>query len=314
MTDATAAAVVAAHNQRLIAVDPLLAAAPPLPDLGPDDALLACPGGLGLASPSRPDPDTLAATWRAAEQHILRARVGAPDPAAAMADLLARWRAEVAARARPGDRDSEAAVTWPSRDAVMTKLFLSYGLAPLTVVAARHAGQPGATGGDGVAVRSLDGGDVDAATALWLEQVRWDAQFNTVAERPSTAGLLRADLIAAAEQERPWSWVAEADGQLRGLLMISPPEQAGWIASQVSAAPAAYLGCLVVTAGHRGSGIGAALVRRGHAELDRAGVAVTLLHYAGLNPLSGPFWHRCGYRPVWTSWQVSPAARLGAHR
>jgi hypothetical protein len=58
--------------------------------------------------------------------------------------------------------------------------------------------------------------------------------------------------------------------------------------------------------------VGAALVRRGHGDLDAAGVDVTLLHYAGLNPLSGPFWHRCGYRPLWTGWQARPASRLGA--
>lgn len=33
--------------------------------------------------------------------------------------------------------------------------------------------------------------------------------------------------------------------------------------------------------------------------------------YAGANPLSAPFWHRCGYRPLWTSGPVRPAARLG---
>ena len=29
-----------------------------------------------------------------------------------------------------------------------------------------------------------------------------------------------------------------------------------------------------------------------------------------LNPLSAPFWNRMGYRPLWTGWEVRPAASL----
>jgi hypothetical protein len=60
----------------------------------------------------------------------------------------------------------------------------------------------------------------------------------------------------------------------------------------------------------RSGGVGAALVAVAHAALDPAGVDLTLLRYAVLNPLSAPFWHRCGYRPLWTWWAVSPASRL----
>ena len=47
-----------------------------------------------------------------------------------------------------------------------------------------------------------------------------------------------------------------------------------------------------------------------HAVLDARGVDTTLLHYAQLNPLSAPFWSRMGYRPLWTGWEVRPAASL----
>jgi hypothetical protein len=33
----------------------------------------------------------------------------------------------------------------------------------------------------------------------------------------------------------------------------------------------------------------------------------TTLHYATMNPLSGPFWHRWGYRSLWTLWTRRPA-------
>jgi hypothetical protein len=47
-----------------------------------------------------------------------------------------------------------------------------------------------------------------------------------------------------------------------------------------------------------------------HDELDARGISVTLLHYAQLNPLSGPFWSRMGYRPLWTGFQSRPADAL----
>ena len=45
-------------------------------------------------------------------------------------------------------------------------------------------------------------------------------------------------------------------------------------------------------------------------EFDAQGVAVTLLHYAQVNPVSVPFWSRMGYRPLWTAWDIRPAAAL----
>jgi hypothetical protein len=43
---------------------------------------------------------------------------------------------------------------------------------------------------------------------------------------------------------------------------------------------------------------------------DTAAMITTLLHCAQLNPLSAPFWSRMGYRPLWTGWEVRPAASL----
>ena len=60
----------------------------------------------------------------------------------------------------------------------------------------------------------------------------------------------------------------------------------------------------------RGHGAGPALVGQLHREADAAGVAVTLLHHEQVNPLSGPFWSRQGYRPLWTSWEARPARTL----
>ena len=71
-----------------------------------------------------------------------------------------------------------------------------------------------------------------------------------------------------------------------------------------------YLQTMFVRPEMRGGGIGAALVSYVHRVLDARGVQTTLLHYAQLNPLSAPFWNRMGYRPLWTGWEVRPAAWL----
>ena len=72
----------------------------------------------------------------------------------------------------------------------------------------------------------------------------------------------------------------------------------------------AYLQTVFVHPAQRSGGTGAALVRHVHDELDTRGIDLTLLHYAQVNPLSAPFWHRMGYRPLWSTWETRPAFAL----
>jgi GNAT superfamily N-acetyltransferase len=97
---------------------------------------------------------------------------------------------------------------------------------------------------------------------------------------------------------------------IRGAIEVQTPEAASWMGDFTRARPMAYLATLYVDGTGRGNGTGAALVNAAHHALDAAGVAVTLLHYAQVNPLSGPFWHRMGYRPLWTGWRAQPAGTL----
>jgi hypothetical protein len=62
--------------------------------------------------------------------------------------------------------------------------------------------------------------------------------------------------------------------------------------------------------GNAARGAGPALAGRLHQQAQAAGVAVIFLHYEQLNPLSGPFWHRQGYRPLWNIWEVRPARAI----
>jgi GNAT superfamily N-acetyltransferase len=107
-----------------------------------------------------------------------------------------------------------------------------------------------------------------------------------------------------------WIWLANRDGETAGLLYAEKPEAASWIAPMAGAKPVAYLELMYLRPGGRGQGVAPALVGQLHHAADAAGVAVTLLHYEQVNPLSGPFWSRQGYRPLWTSWEARPARTL----
>lgn len=193
----------------------------------------------------------------------------------------------------------------------MTRVFLERGLVPATVIAARPRAYATPAAPSTVRIRPLQPGDVNAATDLWLQLVRWDAKFSSTTERPSTPAAIRQVLVTHAHRQPRWAWVVEHLGELVGLLVASPADHAAaWVAPLTCLSPAAYLDCIVVAEQHRSSGVGAALAQQAHAALDAAGMAVTLLHYTALSPVSGPFWHRCGYRPLWTSWHAHPASAL----
>lgn len=293
------------HGRRLSRIDPLLPPSAPLPEAGPDGVELDVPGGRGLARVVRADPNTLDATWNPAERHILVARIGEHEPTAAMDALLSRWTVTV--RNRAGHAESAAVLTWPSRDVALTPTLLAHGLAPLSVLAIRLAGRDCPDGAPDVVVRRATEADVDVAVALELELVRWNQLLGQMTERPNTRELIRAKHTAAGH---PWSWLAEVDGTPVGLLNVLNPDHSSWPSGLSSAGNAVYLSDLMVLPGRRGAGAGTALVQHVHRELDRAGFDATLLHYLGMNPLSVPFWHRCGYRPLTTNWEVRPASHL----
>jgi GNAT superfamily N-acetyltransferase len=293
------------HNRRLRLLDPLLPDGVPLPEAGPEDVRLEVRGGGGLARLVRADPATLDGTWNPAERHMLIARTGADEPAAVMDALLSGWSRTVHARA--GGAESAAVLTWPSRDVVLTPTFLAHGLAARLVLAIRVARRDSPRGATHVVVRKATEADVDTLVAMELELVRWNQMLGQMTERPNTAELIRAKHTA---DSRPWSWLAEVDGMPVGTLSVLNPDHAPWASGLSSAGSAVYLSDLMVLPGRRGAGAGTALVEQVHGELDRAGFDATLLHYLGMSPLAGPFWHRCGYRPLHTNWEVRPASQL----
>ncbi len=303
-------------------IDPLL----PDPELPADEvcgAELTVPAADGLAAAigwcrhHQVAPDAADLTWRAAAQFWLTAYVagdpGEPGIGPALDELLVRWRAHLATEPATGGEDSQAGLRWPSRDVGGVRALLRHGLQPLSVIAARSAGRPvpdPVPWPAGLRIRPAGPGDVAAVTALSLEVIRFDEHFGSVQLRPHTERVEREAVEQTLASATPWTWLAERDGQAVGLLLAQPPDQAGWIAPVVSQAPVAYLATMSVRPDERGSGVGTAMVAELHRELDAAGVAMTLLHHAQLNPLSAPFWSRMGYRPLWTTWEIRPAHAL----
>jgi ribosomal protein S18 acetylase RimI-like enzyme len=283
-------------------MDPLLPEPGPLPEAVGDDLVLDAAGAVGLVRRVVLDEAALAAAWYALDQRWLSAQVTSP---AAMAGLLGRWREHLAGEPAP-DPDSAAIVMWPSRDMDMTPVFLAHGLVPTMVIAVRPAARPGPAVSSTVPVRRAGPADLDAVVALSLEEVRFSARISGIPQRPNTAELMRNRYATALAEDEPLVWVADRDSKVIGVVSVAVAEQAAWIAPLVAASPVAYVDCAAVAPADRGGGVAAALIQQVHHAMDAAAIAVTMLHYGALNPLSAPFWHRSGYRPLRTRWQTSP--------
>lgn len=325
----TRSAVLAAHAARVGAADPLAGGQDRLPKPGPGEELIEVPGAVGLATVDRSDPGSIHAAWGPLVVHRLHARVGGSDPEAALGALLDEWTA--VPRAEPGP----LAVLWPSRDTAAVRALVRRGFAPTVVIAARPRRptptKPGTLpraaipnrglapdpqsrpasqdGRSDFRVRPAAAEDLGGIVRLYEALLAYDGQFGWVSARRATPARVREYL--AGTVPRSWAWVAEREGTLIGTVIVDPPPRSRWISSVVNRIPAAYLGVMYADPSVRGKGVGSALAATAHARLDASGVATTLLHHAVANPLSGPFWARQGYRPVFTQWvrQGRPSAR-----
>ena len=306
-----------AVGRRWQAIDPLLPDPAALPNgcgaplvVNGDNGRLA---GLGVCVHQHIPAESLNQTWGAADRFTLVPRLAGQDVAAPADLLLAQWRDHLAVVGAARGPDTSAGVVWPSQDITGIRALLRHGLQPLTVVAARTRpnGPPNAPrGAYGVTIRPAGVADAERVLDLELRLIRYDLHFGGPVWRAATDRLVREEILGSLARPVTWTWLAERARRPVGLLVAQPPQDSGWIAGMTSLSPAAYLQTMFVDHAERGTGIGAALVRMLHAQLDAAGVAVTLLHHSQVNPLSAPFWYRMGYRPLWTSWEARPASAL----
>jgi GNAT superfamily N-acetyltransferase len=273
------------------------------------------PAGLAVCRHEYVPAATLNQTWGMAGRFSLIVRLREADTDAALDDLLGQWRGHLAGLPEAGAGDTAAMISWPSRDVTGVNALLRHGLQALTVIAVRSgpaAAGPAVNGAGpaGLVIREAGPADLSVVTEFEMGVIRYDALFGSAVVRPATEVLVRAETQAALAARPVWAWLAERDGQPVGLVHVQPPGSSDWIAGMACGGATAYLQTMFVRPGERSTGIGAALVRHAHAVLDARGVQTTLLHYAQLNPLSAPFWNRMGYRPLWTGWEVRPAAAL----
>jgi len=122
----------------------------------------------------------------ALDQRWLGALVTGPE---AMNALLGRWREHLADGPAPAG-DCTGVVVWPSRDVVMTPVFLDHGLVPDAVIAVRPSGRSTPVN-DAAAeatgrVRRAGPDDLEAVVALCLEEVRYGAQVGGTPRRRSS--------------------------------------------------------------------------------------------------------------------------------
>lgn len=309
-------------------IDPLLPEPGPLPQGCGAEFIIAGgagePAAVATCEHSEAVPGSLDTAWGTARRFQLAPQITGPDVGSTLDRLLGQWRDHLAGLPGTDSRDTAAVVNWPSRDIDGVKALVRRGFAPLAVVAARRTGRhrdapgriaPGGSDGDrpslaGIRIRRAGPADTDAMVRLGLEVIRYDAHFGNGGEQPDTVGALRREAEETLAGPEPWTWLAERDGHAIGLVAAQRPDQAGWIAPVVRQAPVAYLMLMFVAPNERASGIGAELVARLHADIAAAAVPVTLLHYQQVNPLSAPFWSQQGYRPLWLTWEASPARAI----
>ncbi|MBV8933365.1 MAG: GNAT family N-acetyltransferase [Kutzneria sp.] len=262
----------------------------------------------GVVSRVAAGPGSLNSLWSARQTWELFPLVGDTGGAGmdALLRSLRRWLDKLGS---VGD-DTACLVTWPSRDAEATRVFLDHGLQALTVVAVRPPTPippPAMT----VTVRRATPGDIDAVARLAMAELGYSALVGAAVIRPD-AGHIRRAALAGRITRGEAIWLAERDGVELALAetAVVPASPMLKIGRQLFAGRWGYVNCLSVLPGARRSGIGQQLMAVVHAEWAAQRVVGHYLHYNPANPLSSVFWPRQGYRPLWTQWEVRPVTAL----
>lgn len=298
MTDPTDLA--ADQTQRHASIDPLL----PLATVpGPGRALVAAlPDGTQITGMLDVRTDRGTQVW------ALTPFVGRHG-GEAMEAVLRALRARLDHTPTPAE--SVCTLTWPSRDAECTRPLLDHGLLPVLALGVRTRSSPLTVPRTAsIAVRQAGPRDVGAVERL----ARAHSALRS-GKPPWTACCAEDTSLADALNSPGRVWVAErglpAGGPIVGMVQVGEahpgsPEFAGLL-------PEGRWGRLARISVHpkvRGHGVGRALADTAHDALARAGLERSTIWYSPLDPVASVFWHRQGYRPLWTVWQCRPASAL----
>lgn len=292
------------QRARFAALDPLLPPPPPLPAGEPVEA----GGAFGTIAHVRFAAGSWQRLWSPAHLQILSAILPL-DAAAGMSALLSAWRERIA-RA-DAEADSSCTVTWPSRDVAVSRALLDHGLAPQLALAVRAPATGEEYSVPGVTVRASTHGDLEEIVGLRLEELHYTSLVGHGVVRPGAEALL-AEEVRRGLQFGGRVWIAEEEGVTVGMVTTGKrsPLPGDALAGRLRPGEWGYLGTLAVTTAARGRGIGRALAAVAHDELFSPSLRGTFVSYNPANPLSPVFWHRQGYRPLWTTWAAGPAAAL----
>ncbi|WP_158885808.1 GNAT family N-acetyltransferase [Amycolatopsis anabasis] len=222
--------------------------------------------------------------------------------------LLTAWRARLR-RDRPG-AESACVLAWPSRDAEAVRVLLNHGLVPESALAVRGPDPADAPPRADLTVREASAADLEELVDLELAELRYAALLGRASVPADAAEKLAPGIRGNLSRGRVW--LAERGGLTVGMAACRPvstvegstltgrlPDGRWGFVRTVSVAPAA-----------RGNGVGRTLMAVAHRELNGPGTRGTFLFYNPINPLSPVFWHRQGYRPLWTIWSIGPATAL----
>lgn len=196
----------------------------------------------------------------------------------------------------------ELLVSLPAMLAEATVPLASRGFVPLATTAVRRVQDtPDPIVPASLAVGPPEVSERDVLLDLLVELHDEELAYGSSRPHPRARDHYGSYLDAALNQP-DWTWVARKDGQPVGLVSLSPPEESQWVAPLTSIAPVAYLGFAITTASARGLGAGPALVAHAMRQAQRSGCQAVVLDHAALSPISSTFWHRRGFRPLWTRW------------
>ncbi|QWF85582.1 GNAT family N-acetyltransferase [Amycolatopsis sp. CA-230715] len=298
-------ALLAAQRDHFARLDPLLPAAA---GASRGDELRAATAAgdevAGILHRYDHQPGSPDLVWSAATAWHLFPFVGGTG-LAGMDALLTAWASRMATE--DSGEDSACVVAWPSRDAEAARAFLDHGMTPLTVLAIREsdAGEDVPRTG----IRRARGEDFEQVLAITAAATVYTGLTGS-RYREDTSALVAPGLRATLDSGS--AYVAERDGAIAGVADCQ------WVHS-LAGSPAgellppgkwAYVNAVSTVARLRGRGIGRAIMATAHDDFLAAGARGSYLYYNPPNPLAPVFWHRQGYRPLWTYWETRPAAAL----
>lgn len=260
-------------------------------------------------------PEHPLALWGACHRsELLLAWDGDGD---AVAEILDNWLADaIAAFEDPTSWQSSLGVNVPSRDSHLVLPLLQRGFTQVGISAIRIGGRDtdeaaalAQLRGAVITLRQATLADAVLLAEMDCELLAHDALHGAVELREGAALVLQRGIEERLAIDPEWTWVIEQSGEPVGYLSLEI-NRAQHRLMCAQGGEVAYIQAMYLRPTVRGSGVGEAVIRFAHARALRAGYDRILLGYAALNPRSGPFWSRMGYRPLWSSWQRRPARLL----